>query len=100
MQILGVQKMSDKETRHICIVCVKCRPVDEDQICWECKNRLMLHQMKIERLKDELRQKATDTYGLITPLKKCFSLWDNKIYFWFNVVDSFGVTTKVLSADL
>ena len=54
----------------------------------------------IEQLKLELQQKAIDTYGDIIPLKKCFSEYNGKLYFWFNVAESFGDTTKVMSIDL
>ena len=92
--------MTDKTLRHICIVCAKWGPVDNDQICWTCKNKLMLNQMRIERLKAELKQKAVDTYGDIIPLQKCFSEYNGKLYFWFNVAESFGETTKVMKTDL
>jgi hypothetical protein len=92
--------MADKTIHHICIVCARWGSVDNDQICWPCKNMIMAKQMKIERLKDELKQQAVDTYGDIIPLKRCFSEYNGMLYFWFNVAESFGETTKIMRTKI
>ena len=51
----------------------------------------------MEKLKEKLRQEAIDRYGEVYPLERCFTEYNGKLIYWFNVNDH---STRILAHDL